>query len=101
MKKVINKKMYNTETATEVASYDNGYGCDDFYHVGEELYLKKTGEFFLYGHGGAMTDYGKPCGNGRSGGSSIIPMTENQAKEWVLNHCDVDTYVTLFGEVEE
>ena len=49
MKKIINNKMYNTETATEVASYDNGCYLSDFRHFREELYRKRTGEFFLYG----------------------------------------------------
>ena len=38
MKKIINYKMYNTETATMVASYTNGYGCGDFHYISELLY---------------------------------------------------------------
>ena len=101
MKKIINNKMYNTETATEVASYDNGCYLGDFRHFREELYRKRTGEFFLYGSGGAMSKYSKPCGSGRSGGDQIIPMSESKAKRWVMEHCDADTYIKLFGEVEE
>lgn len=101
MRKIINSKMYNTETATEVASYDNGCSMGDFRHYSEELYRKKTGEFFLYGCGGAMSKYSKSCNNGWSGGSQIIPMSENKAKAWVMAHCDAETYVALFGEVEE
>lgn len=101
MKKIINNKMYNTETATMVASYNNGCSMSDFCHFSEELYLKKTGEFFLCGSGGAMSKYARPFDNGWSGSSQIIPMTENAAKEWVMDRCDTDTYINLFGEVEE
>ena len=101
MKKIINNKMYNTETATEVASYDNGCYLSDFRHFREELYRKRTGEFFLYGCGGAMSKYAKSCGNGWSGGSQIIPLAEKDAQKWVEKHCDADTYINLFGEVEE
>ena len=102
MKKIINYKMYNTETATMVASYTNGYGFSDFHYIGEELYRKKTGEYFLYGRGGAMTMYGECCGsNSWSGGSAIFPLTVDEAQEWVMEHCDADTYISLFGEVEE
>ena len=38
MKKIINYKMYNTETATMVASYTNGYGCGDFNYISVLLY---------------------------------------------------------------
>ena len=102
MKKIVNYKMYNTDTATEVASYCNGYSCGDFRHLEETLYRKKTGEFFLDGSGGAMTIYSKSCGNNSwSGGQRIVPLTEGEAKEWVMEHCDADTYINLFGEVEE
>ena len=101
MKQVIENKMYNTETAKEVASYSNGYGWNDFRHICETLYRKRTGEFFLYGCGGAMTIYGTPCGNSRTGGEEITPLPDCEAKMWVMKHCDVNTYITLFGEVEE
>lgn len=101
MKKIINYKMYNTDTATEVASYCNGYSCGDFRHVQETLYRKKTGEFFLYGCGGAMTMYSTPSGDDWTGGEDITPLTDGDAKIWVMEYCDADTYITLFGEVEE
>lgn len=101
MKKIINNKMYNTETATMVASYDNGCSMSDFCYFSEELYIKRTGEFFLCGSGGAMSKYTRACDNGWSGSSQIIPMTENAAKKWVMDRCDADTYINLFGEVEE
>lgn len=46
MKKIINGKMYNTETAEFIDSYESGYP-KDFAYVYEALYRKKTGEFFL------------------------------------------------------
>lgn len=102
MRKIIDKKMYNTETATKLASYTNGYVCGDFHHINEQLYRKKTGEYFLYGCGGAMTMYAECCGsNSWSGSSAIFPLTEDEAQEWVMEHCDADSYIAIFGEVEE
>ena len=101
MKKIINGKLYNTQTAKEVGQYWNGYGAGDFHHICETLYLKKTGEYFLHGEGGAMTHYSEACAGGWTGGSIIIPYTEEQAKEWVVEHMDADDYMELFGEVEE
>lgn len=56
MKKIINGKMYNTETATELGNFWNGLSTNDFRNLSETLYRKKNGEFFLYGQGGAMTE---------------------------------------------
>ena len=49
MIKIINGKKYNTDTAKMVGDYDNNQPTNDFYYFAEELYRKKTGEFFLYG----------------------------------------------------
>lgn len=101
MNKVINGRMYNTETAKEVASYSNGYNYNDFNYYSEELYKKKTGEFFLYGYGNANSKYAESNGNMRDSGSEIIPLDIGDVKKWVEEHADGDTYVELFGEVEE
>ena len=101
MKKIINGRKYDTETAKCVGSWDNGYGCNDFSHVEESLYRKKTGEFFLYGEGGAMTQYAESDGDAYCGGAEIIPLTEKKAKEWAENHLDADDYESIFGPVEE
>lgn len=102
MKKVINGKMYSTETATCVASWDNGRGCGDFNYIEESLYKKTTGEFFLHGEGGANTRYSRSCGsNSWCGGERIEPMSEKEAREWTEDHCSGDVYVEIFGEVAE
>lgn len=45
-KKIINGKLYNTETATLVGRWWNKYSIHDFKYCEESLYRKKTGEFF-------------------------------------------------------
>lgn len=100
MKRIINGKKYDTDTAKAMLSYSNAY--TGFSHVCETLYRKKTGEFFLYGEGGPMTSYAKPCGdNSWSGGSRITPFTEKEARDWAERHGDADEYEAIFGEVEE
>jgi len=94
--------MYNTDTATCVASYSNGCGSTDFHNINEEIYIKKTGEWFLAGSGGAMTEYAVQAEDGMTGGGSkIIPFTEDEAKEWLAEHNRVDEYIKYFGEPEE
>lgn len=101
MKKVINGKMYNTETAKCIYSYTNGYSMNDFNYVEEALYQKKTNEFFLYGSGGPMSRYCCSCGNSWGYGESITPITKEEAKEWAMEYLDGDEYESVFGPVEE
>ena len=102
MKKIINGKMYNTETAKNLGEWCNGVPRNDFNYCEETLYRKKTGEFFLYGEGGANTGYRECVGqNSWSGGSEIIPLAESEAKKWVEDHLNADEYISIWGEPEE
>lgn len=102
MKKIIGGKVYDTETAKEMGTYANYGSWRDFNHIEETLYKKKTGEFFLYGEGGPATRYAEPEGqNSWSGGSRIMPMTYDEAREWAEKHLDADEYEEIFGTIEE
>lgn len=102
MKKIINGKKYDTETAKLVSSDSANLSRSDFSWWHEELYQKKTGEFFLYGEGGPMSKYARSCGQNSCGyGEDIFPMTEQKAKRWAEEHCDADEYEEIFGEVDE
>lgn len=101
MKQIISGKLYNTATAKlcGIDSYSNGR---DFSYWREELYRKKTGEFFLYGEGGPSSRYSRSCGqNEWCGGEKISPMTEAEAREWAEKHLTADEYIEIFGEPEE
>lgn len=102
MKKIINGKVYSTETAKKVASWYSSYARNDFHYYEEELYQKKTGEFFLYGEGNAASPYSKSCGqNEWCGGEKIVPLTFAEAQEWAEKHLDGDEYCEIFGEPDE
>lgn len=99
MKKIINGKMYNTDTAKELFHYWNGN--HGFGRISETLYRKKTGEYFLYGVGGARTRYAEKSGGVYYEGCAIIPLSVESAKVWAEKHLDADRYIELFGDVEE
>lgn len=102
MKKIINGKIYNTETAEYIACFDNGLPHNDFNYYYEELYRKKTGEFFLSGEGGASSPYCEYLGDGWRGyGYDIVPLELYEAKEWAERHVSADRYIEIFGEAEE
>jgi len=102
MKEIINNKLYNTETATEIADWRNGPDKGDFRYVEETLYQKKNGEFFLYGFGGPLSKYGISWGSrGRCSDSVLIPFSDEETKNWLAEHSFADTYIDLFGEIDE
>jgi hypothetical protein len=87
MKKTINGKTYNTETAKEIGSWSNNYYYNDFNHCQESLYVTKKGNYFIHGSGGPMSKYSVSVGNNCWGGSSdIIALTESEALEWAEEH---------------
>lgn len=96
----IDNKRYNIDKAKLIAVWDNGLCAWDFDFIREMLYRKKTGEFFLYGVGGARTKYQAIDGDGKSsiGGEEIVPLTDAEAKEWLETYTDEDTYKTIFPE---
>lgn len=100
-KKIINNRMYDTETAKQLGYWSNEYNYNDLYFAEETLYQKNTGEYFLVGCGGAMSSYSESVEDSRCGSTIFIPFTDEEAKQWVLDRLDADTYVALFGEVEE
>lgn len=102
MKKIINGKKYDTETAKKVGFACSYVGRGDFSWWKEELYQKKTGEFFLYGVGGPASRYSQCCGlNEWTGGERIYPMTFGEVMKWAEKNLDADEYEKIFGEVKE
>lgn len=102
MKRIIKGKVYDTETAKKVASWYSSYARNDFHYYEEELYQKKTGEFFLYGDGNAASPYSKSCGqNEWCGSEKIVPLTFAEAQEWAEKHLDGEDYCEIFGEPDE
>ena len=101
MKRIIKGKLYSTETATCIGSYENS-NPRDFHYLREELYRKNNGEFFLCGEGGPLSMYSVQTDtNSWSSGEKISPLTVEEAKEWGEVHLSAEAYIELFGEPEE
>lgn len=101
MRKTINGKKYDTETATLLGERTHS-NPRDFNYIHEELYQKRTGEYFLFGEGGAATKYRTWLdSNSWTGGEKITPITEQEAREWVEEYLEADDYERIFGKVYE
>lgn len=103
MKKIINGKMCNTETAQHIDSNSSsGLSQSDFRYFNEQLYRTKTGVFFLYGEGGSLSEYAEDCvGGGWDYGVKIILLSLTDARKWVENYSSTEVYTQLFGECTE
>ena len=102
MKKIINGKVYDTDTARKLGSYENMADYRNFHYFCEALYQKRTGEYFLHGEGGPMTQYARTIDqNSWSGGEKIMPMSVEAARKWAEEHLDADDYAEAFGMPDE
>lgn len=101
MRKVINGKLYDTDTARPVVDWSKGY-TSDFQYVSETLYRKRTGEYFIHGEGGPMSKYAESCGQNQwQGGEAIRPLTYDQAKQWMEEYGSAEAYESEFGVPDE
>ena len=87
MRKVIKNKVYDTSTAKKLGMC--WIGAEFSRSGGEELYRKKTGEFFTLYH--SYSDNSE----------RIEPITYEEAQCWAEEHLDGDDYISIFGEPEE
>jgi len=103
MKRIINRKVYNTETAIKIYSWDNGLNDSDFRIVDEVLYKTKNGRYFICGCGGALTKYAQSCGNNSmSGACQLWVVDKEEAMDWLEVHDGEEALLKYFkGEIEE
>lgn len=99
MKKRINGKIYDTDTADRIASWDNGRNGTDFDYVWKVLYQKRDGEFFLYAEGGPRTIYSKLVRDGWVSGAEVIePMTVDEAKSFAKGLISDEEFNAVFNK---
>lgn len=101
MKKVINRSVYDTETATAIGYSDNGLFPGDLDYYCETLYRRPRGTYFLHVEGGARSVCAQPDGNGWVGGELIRPMGYDDAEKWAEGSLDGDGYMREFGDPED
>lgn len=81
MKRVIDGKIYNTETAEEICDLTCSAYPGDFQFHETTLYRTPKGAYFLAGKGGPLTRWAQPEGNsGYSGGSGLEVVTQEEAR---------------------
>lgn len=103
MKRRINGRIYDTQTAQLINHYRDPHDPHDDQYYEESLYQKRTGEYFLYGSGNADSKYAKfsyGLSNNLQPGKIILPLTKKQAVHWAEVHMTVSQYIRWFGYPE-
>ena len=101
MKKIIDGKLFNTETAERICS--TGFSSPgDFSYWKDTLYKTKKGTYFIHGKGGPRSHYAVNIGNNTiSGSEEMWTVGEDVAKKFCEEN-DVSKAEELFGEeIEE
>ena len=95
MNKVINNRLYDTDTATIIANHCNYHLCsNDICSKETTLFRKDNGEFFLH-------TYCSSIDEGSCSGTAIIPLSYDEAKEYAAEMLSGTEYMKIFGIVEE
>jgi hypothetical protein len=101
MKAIIRGRRYNTAAPQTVAVAHRREGSSsDFRYFDESLYRTGQGSWFLAGEGGPLSSYGRGTGNGneRTGGERIIPLTPEEAQEWLEQAGETEALEQYFAD---
>jgi len=103
MQRVIDGKIYDTETALEICELPCHYYRGDFQWHETTLYRTKRGAYFLAGVGGPMSRWAQPEGtSGTSGGSGLEVITQNEARAYAeAAELDLEAMTAAGFQLEE
>lgn len=101
MRKIIHNKVYDTDTAKLVGHWSASVAVSDFSWYAEDLYRKRTGEYFVYGEGHAASPYRERSYDMWAPGEQIVPVGYDEARRWAEGHLEADEYEAEFGVPEE
>ena len=103
MKKIINGRTFNTETATHVCDLPCTANRGDFHWHETALYRSPRGQFFVAGTGNASSMWAMPAyGGGMTGGSGILLVNENEARQHMERAgCDESDFLAHGFDIQE
>lgn len=101
MKRVIDGKRYDTDTAKMLAERYSDRIESEMDLVHETLYRTKSGNYFLHAEGGANTKYCKWRGENQTRGEHIIPLSLEGSQKWAEEYLDAEEYEKIFGAIQE
>ncbi len=101
MRKAIGKKSYDTARAKLVCKFESDLGKYDLEFEITELYRTARGAWFVAGTGGPASRWAVESGRGSwRGGSGLLPITSEEAREFLEQHAAA-ALVEEYFELEE
>lgn len=98
MRKIINGARYDTDTAKKIGHWESDRDYTGLLHTEETLYRTKFAKWFLHGVGNAGSIYAtRKKDSWTAPGESIVPISEDVAREWVKKRLGADEYDIIFG----
>ena len=97
VKRIIDGKTYNTETATQLASWSTANDPDKQgigYEAGGILFQTRHGAHFIVNHNDGLEPW-------EDGYEKLIPLDPEQAQRWTEQYCSAEEVEALFGEMPE
>lgn len=84
MKAIMHRMVFDTETATAIAEYDNRLSKADFRWCEETLYKTPKGQWFLHGRGGPQSPWSHRLADGTRGSGERLEhlMDDHDAIDW-------------------
>lgn len=103
MKKIINGKLYNADTARVICELESNAYVSDFEWHETYLYRTKNGAFFIAGRGNAASIWAEPCcGGGHTNGEGLRVIDDLEARQYMeAADCDVDEFAAVGLDVVE
>lgn len=98
MRAVIDRTIYDTDTAEALATWCTGTGPSDWHWVHETLYRTSHGRYFLHGQGGGLSPWAESFGDMKGPGAGIQALSVDEAIDWAGRHGEVRLLVGEFGD---
>lgn len=102
MRIVVNRKIYDSETAETICSWSNNRSFSDFERYAESLHRTKKGAWFIHAYGGPKSPAARPYDNGYSSGEFIRVLESNEeVLDW-MEERGADTEIAAkYLEIDE
>lgn len=102
MREIIDRKVYDTDNAEQIANYGSIVDKGDFHTLAEALYKDPNGEYFLHCQGGAATQYAKQTSEGTTYGEELQRLTKEGALDWCEDRSiNADSIIEEFADLLE
>lgn len=103
MRRIIDGRVFDTETAAQLCELPCSANPGDFAWHESALYRSPRGRFFIAGRGGPASLWAEPAqGGGSTGGDGIRIVDEDEARRWMEQAgCDEADFERAGLRVEE